>query len=340
MPYYFYQTGRDGKEAGSGSPERSGPSTSEVLTLSNRKPVTTAKLQKMKSDGTPISVITAYDYPSALLADQAGVDVILVGDSLGNVVLGYESTIPVTLDDMVYHTKAVTRAARSSFVVADLPFMTYHGSLDATLAHAARLMQEGLAKAVKLEGGAEIAPAVRALVQAGIPVMGHIGLTPQSIHQIGGFKVQGKTSSQAQKLIDDALALQEAGAFSIVLELVTDQLAALVTEKLAIPTIGIGAGAACDGQVLVFHDVLGYGEESHPKRFVKPYANIGEIIRSSIRQYVEEVKDRSFPGPEHSFHMDDEAAASLYGSSGNPGPDFRPAVEQKTLREPEKVPVK
>ncbi|MCZ8520500.1 MULTISPECIES: 3-methyl-2-oxobutanoate hydroxymethyltransferase [Paenibacillus] len=304
--------------------------------MSNRKPVTTAKLQKMKMDGTPISVITAYDYPSALLADQAGVDVILVGDSLGNVVLGYESTIPVTLDDMVYSTKAVTRAVHSSFVVADLPFMTYHGSLDATLANAARLMQEGLAKGVKLEGGAEIAPAVRALVQAGIPVMGHLGLTPQSIHQIGGFKVQGKTSSQAQKLIDDALALQEAGAFSIVLELVTDQLSAIVTEKLDIPTIGIGAGAACDGQVLVYHDLLGYGEESHPKRFVKTYANIGEIIRSSIRQYVEEVKDRSFPGPEHAFHMDDEAAAALYGSGGA----AQRASEPEPESEPEKVPVK
>lgn len=279
-----------------------------------RRPVTTAKLKKMKEDRVPISVITAYDYPSAMLAEQAGIDAILVGDSLGNVVLGYDSTIPVTLEDMIYHTKAVTRAAKTSFVIADMPFMTYHGSVDETLRNAARLMQEGLAKALKLEGGTEIVPAVRALTKAGIPVMAHIGLTPQSIHQIGGYKVQGKNSAQAEKLVEDAKALEQAGAFAIVLELVTDELAAHVTQTLSIPTIGIGAGASCDGQVLVFHDVLGYAAELHPKRFVKTYAHIGEAIRSGIRQYVDEVKNRSFPAPEHAFHMEGEVAG-LYGGS-------------------------
>jgi len=281
--------------------------------METRKPITTAKLRKMKQDKTPISVITAYDYPSAMLADQAGVDVILVGDSLGNVVLGYESTVPVTLDDMIYHTKAVTRAVQSSFVVTDMPFMTYHGSMDQTLRNAARIMQEGLAKAVKVEGGAEIAPVVKALVQAGIPVMAHVGLTPQSIHQIGGYKVQGKTSEQAQKLLEDARALEEAGAFSIVLELVTDQLAEQLTERLTIPTIGIGAGASCDGQVLVFHDVLGYGADVQPKRFVKAYANVGETIRGALQQYVHEVKARQFPAEGHSFRMTEEEASHLYG---------------------------
>lgn len=286
--------------------------------METRNPITTAKLQKMKQDRIPISMITAYDYPSAMLAEQAGIDMILVGDSLGNVVLGYDSTIPVTLNDMIYHSKAVTRAVETTFVVTDLPFMTYHGSIDETMKNAARLMQDGLCKAVKMEGGAEIVPAVKALVQAGIPVMGHIGLTPQSIHQIGGYKIQGKTPAAAQKLIDNAQALEDAGAFAIVLELVTDQLAAHVTKQLTIPTIGIGAGASCDGQVLVFHDLLGYGGVLHPKRFVKQYASIGDSIRSGIRQYVDEVKNRRFPAQEHSFRMEEEFAANLYGSAASP----------------------
>lgn len=272
----------------------------------------------MKEDGVPITVVTAYDYPSAMLAELAEVDAILVGDSLANVVLGYESTVPVTIDDMVHHTKAVTRAARASFVIADMPFNTYHGSIDATLRNASRLMQEGLAKAVKMEGGAEIVPAVEACVRAGIPVMAHIGLTPQSIHQIGGYKVQGKSSDQAVKLMEDAKALEAAGAFSIVLELVTEQLAAQMTKALSIPTIGIGAGAGCSGQVLVFHDLLGYAAKPQPKRFVKEYARIGEQILQGLKQYVKEVKDGSFPGPEHSFKMDDDVAEYLYGSSGKP----------------------
>jgi 3-methyl-2-oxobutanoate hydroxymethyltransferase len=282
--------------------------------MDKRKPVTTSKLKKMKEDGVPISVITAYDYPSALLAEEAGIDAILVGDSLGNVVLGYDSTIPVTLEDMIYHTRSVVRAAQGTFVITDLPFMTYHGSLDTTLRNAARIMQEGLAKAVKMEGGQNIAGQVMACTKAGIPVMAHIGLTPQSIHQIGGYKIQGKSSEQAQILIDDAKALEQAGAFAIVLELVTEELAAYITEHLSIPTIGIGAGPRCDGQVLVFHDALGYGSEIVPKRFVKAYADTGNAIRSGLKQYVSEVKSRSFPTQEHAFHMEDEVASFLYGS--------------------------
>lgn len=282
--------------------------------MEKRRPITTAKLKKMKDDGIPISMITAYDFPSAKLAEEAGVDVILVGDSLGNVVLGYDSTIPVTIEDMIYHSRAVARAAETSFVVTDLSFMTYHGSIDQTIRNAARVMQEGAAKAVKMEGGAEIAEAVSVLTRSGIPVMGHIGLTPQSIHQIGGYKIQGKNSAQAQQLLDDAKALEQAGAFAIVLELVTEQLAAHISKELSIPTIGIGAGPQCDGQVLVFHDALGYGSDIVPKRFVKEYANVGSMVREGIKQYVDEVKQRQFPLKEHSFQMEDEVAEFLYGS--------------------------
>jgi 3-methyl-2-oxobutanoate hydroxymethyltransferase len=283
--------------------------------MEKRKANTVTKFRKMKQDGNPISVITAYDYPSARLAEEAGVDAILVGDSLGNVVLGYESTIPVTLDDMIYHSRSVVRAATSTFVVTDLPFMTYHGSLDTTLRNAARIMQEGLANSVKMEGGLEITEAVAACTRAGIPVMGHIGLTPQSIHQIGGYKIQGKSSEQARRLLDEAKALEQAGAYAIVLELVTEELAAHITEQLSIPTIGIGAGPQCDGQVLVFHDALGYGSDIAPKRFVKVFAETGEAIRSGLKQYVAEVKNRTFPAREHTYHMDEEVAAVLYGSN-------------------------
>ncbi|TDF99379.1 3-methyl-2-oxobutanoate hydroxymethyltransferase [Paenibacillus piri] len=283
--------------------------------MEQRKAATTAKLKRMKETGNPISIITAYDYPSALLAEEAGVDAILVGDSLGNVVLGYESTIPVTLDDMIYHTRSVVRAAQHTFIITDLPFMTYHGSLDQTLRNAARIMQEGLAKAIKMEGGREICDAVAACTQAGIPVMAHIGLTPQSIHQIGGYKIQGKNSAQAQRLLEDAKALEQAGAFAVVLELVTEQLAAHITEQLSIPTIGIGAGPRCDGQVLVFHDAVGYGSDTAPKKFVKTYAEAGNMIRNGLTQYVQEVKNRTFPTQDHAFRMEDEVAGFLYGSA-------------------------
>ncbi|MBD0380552.1 3-methyl-2-oxobutanoate hydroxymethyltransferase [Paenibacillus sedimenti] len=281
--------------------------------MEQRKPLTTAKMRKMKQDGMPITMVTAYDYPSAMLSEEAGVDVILVGDSLGNVVLGYDSTLPVTLDDMVYHTRATVRGASNTFVVADMPFLTYHGSLDVTLKGVARLMQEGGAKAVKLEGGAEIAATVEAITKAGVPVVGHLGLTPQSVHQLGGFRVQGRSSEQAEKLMRDAKAIEQAGACMVVLELVTEELAAWITKELSIPTIGIGSGVHCDGQVLVYHDLLQYGSASVPRKFVKTYANIGETIREGIREYVQEVKSRTFPAPENTFHMDNDVVQYLYG---------------------------
>lgn len=289
----------------------------------NQKPVTTASLRKMKANGVPITVVTAYDYPSARLADEAGVDMILVGDSLGNVMLGYDSTLPVTLEDMIYHTRAVCRGTQRPFIVTDMPFMTYHGSLDQTLNSVARLMREGGCKAVKVEGGSEIADTVRAIVSAGVPVVGHLGLTPQSVHQIGGYRVQGKTQDQADKLLQDALALENAGAFAIVLELMPEQLASSISQQLSIPTIGIGAGAGCDGQVLVFHDLLGYASPVMPKRFVKMYADIGSSIREALAAYVAEVKSRAFPSPEHVFLHDHEAPAALYGSSGGEGEEKR-----------------
>lgn len=268
-----------------------------------RKMVSTSELKKMKANGEKIAMITAYDYPSAKLADEAGADMILVGDSLGMVVLGYDSTIPVTIDEMLHHTKAVTRAVKRSFVVADMPFLTYHGSADQTLAHAGALMQQGLAKAVKLEGGVEIADKVALCTRAGIPVVGHIGLTPQAVHQLGGYKVQGRKPDEANKLLEAAAALVEAGAFAIVLEMVPEELGAEITEQVDVPTIGIGAGRGCDGQVLVYHDVLQYATPLQPK-FVKTYAEVGRIAQEGIAKYIHEVKQGIFPGEEHVFHME------------------------------------
>lgn len=276
------------------------------------KPVTTASLKEQKKNGEKIVMLTAYDYPSAKLAEEAGVDMILVGDSLGMVVLGYDSTIPVTLDDMIHHTKAVTRGASRAFVVTDLPFLTYHGTIEEGLRNAGRIMQEGLAKAVKIEGGAELAPLIRRCTQAGIPVVGHIGLTPQSVHQLGGYKVQGKTPEAAQKLLDDAKALEEAGVFALVMECVPEQLATLISKQLSIPTIGIGAGAGCDGQVLVYHDILGYGG-GHVPKFVKRYGEAGAIIHQAIAQYAHEVRTGAFPEAEHTFTIKEEVIEQLYG---------------------------
>ncbi|RJE90076.1 3-methyl-2-oxobutanoate hydroxymethyltransferase [Paenibacillus sp. 1011MAR3C5] len=278
-----------------------------------RKRLTIHSLLKMKQERNAISVLTAYDYPSAKLAEEAGIDVILVGDSLGNVVLGYETTIPVTVDDIVYHTRSVARAAAHTFIVADMPFLSYGASREATLLNAARIMQQGGAQALKLEGGAEIASDVEALVQAGIPVMGHLGLTPQSVHQLGGYKVQGKTEKDAQKLMEDALALEKAGAFSIVLELVTEPVAEAISKALTIPTIGIGAGRACDGQVLVYHDILQYSSPYFEKKFVKTYADIGTTIRGAIESFVGEVKTHQFPAEEHVFQPGSSSPAALYG---------------------------
>lgn len=291
-----------------------------------RKPVTTTMLRAMKAKAEPITVVTAYDYPSAQLAEAAGVDVLLVGDSLGNVVQGRETTLSVTLDHIIYHAEIVARAVRTPLVVADLPFATYHGSVDAAIANAARVMRESGSKAVKLEGGREIAANVRAIVDAGIPVMGHLGLTPQSLHAIGGYKVQGKQQAAVAKLLDDALRLEEAGAFAVVLELVTDELAAMATEKLSIPTIGIGSGVRCDGQVLVYHDILNYEASPHPKKFVKAYADIGAVVRRAIAEYVSDVKGRRFPAEEHTFHMKKEEAepAALYGGADAAAPNAAP----------------
>jgi len=293
-----------------------------------KQPLTITKMKKMKQSGEPISVLTAYDYPSAKLAEEAGIDVILVGDSLGNVVLGYDTTIPVTLDDMVYHTRATARGAKETFIVADLPFMTYRLGKETTLRNAARLMQEGHAHAVKMEGGADIADEVAALVQAGIPVMGHIGLTPQSVHQLGGYKIQGKLEQEAKRLIEDAQALEAAGAFAVVLELVTEPLAEAITSALKIPTIGIGAGRGCDGQVLVYHDILQYSSPYRAKRFVKTYADLGTTVRNAISAYVSDVKSKAFPQEEHSFPMDQELVKQLYGA-GSAAAEHEPATRDR-----------
>ncbi|WP_334077129.1 3-methyl-2-oxobutanoate hydroxymethyltransferase [Paenibacillus sanfengchensis] len=271
------------------------------------------KMKKMKQEGQPITMITAYDYPSAKLAEEAGIDVLLVGDSLGNVVLGHNSTIPVTTEDIVYHTRAVARGAQHTFIVADLPFMTYHGSIDETLRTVRRIMQEGHAHAVKMEGGAEIADTVRTIVQAGVPVLGHIGLTPQSVNQIGGYRVQGKDERDAKRLLADAKALEEAGVFGIVLELVTEEVAGAITSEIGVPTIGIGAGRDVDGQVLVFHDLLKYDPDYREKRFVKTYADIGARIREGIAAYVSEVKHRAFPAEQHVFAAEEGVLDNLYG---------------------------
>lgn len=267
----------------------------------------------MKQDGEKLTMITAYDYPSARLAEEAGVDMLLVGDSLGNVVLGYDSTVPVTIDDMVYHSRAVKRGAEHTFIVTDMPFMTYHGGIDETLKNVRRIMQEGHAHAVKMEGGMEICLAVESIVKSGVPVLGHIGLTPQSVNQIGGYRIQGKDERDALRLLEDAKALERAGAFGIVLELVTEEVAAEISKQLSIPTIGIGAGRGCDGQVLVYHDVLKYDSDYREKRFVKTFADIGNEIRRGIREYVKEVKSGEFPAKEHAFHADASVVDSLYG---------------------------
>lgn len=272
--------------------------------------ITVSYFMQAKREGRPVTMLTAYDFPMARLVDAAGIDSILVGDSLGNVVLGYGSTIPVTMDDMVHHVKAVTRGVQRALVVADLPFLSYHLSREESVRNAGRLLQEGGAQAVKLEGGQEVAEAIKAMVTAGIPVVGHLGLTPQSVLTMGGYKVQGKDEDAARKLLDDARAVQEAGAFALVLECVPTPLARLVTEKLDITTIGIGAGPHCDGQVLVVHDMLGLYGGNSPK-FVKRYANLNEDIMKALQSYREEVGSRSFPGPEHGFSMPEEVIEKL-----------------------------
>lgn len=274
------------------------------------KRVTTLTLQEMKKSGSKIAMATAYDYPSARVVDEAGTDIILVGDSLGMVVLGYENTLRVTLEEMIHHGKAVVRGSRRAMVVIDLPFMTYQVSKEEAVRNAGRAVQETGAPAVKLEGGAEMAKTVGRIVRAGIPVVGHIGLTPQSVGQLGGYFVQGKDEKIARQLIKDALTLQEEGACSIVLEAVPWQLAQLITEQLAIPTIGIGAGVYCDGQVLVYHDILGLQTDIRPK-FIKQYGAFFTPLTEAVRSYVNEVKEAAFPTLEHSYSMDEEIIRRL-----------------------------
>ncbi|MCL2615792.1 MAG: 3-methyl-2-oxobutanoate hydroxymethyltransferase [Dehalococcoidia bacterium] len=264
--------------------------------------VSITQLKEMKQRGEKIIVLTAYDYPTAQMVERAGVPVILVGDSLGNVVLGYESTLPVTMDEMLHHTKAVTRAVKNALVVGDMPFMSYQVSADEALRNAARFMQEGGAHAVKLEGGAGMCGTVKRIVDAGIPVMGHIGLTPQSIYQLGGFKAQGKTVEAAKQLVADAKALEQAGAFAVVLETIPAELASFISKQISIPSIGIGAGAACDGQVQVVSDILGLFGDFVPKH-TRRYAHLADDICNAVAQYARDVTAGDFPAPKESIEM-------------------------------------
>jgi len=272
--------------------------------------ITINQIKEMKQKGEKISMLTAYDYATARIIDEAGIPLILVGDSLGMVVLGYESTIPVTMEDMLHHTKAVVRGTKQALVIGDMPFMTYHVSIEDALRNATRFIQEAGAQAIKLEGGITVAEKIRRIVDCGIPIMGHIGLTPQSIHQFGGFKVQGKTSEAASRLLEDARAVDEAGAFAVVLETVPAPLAKLITDEISIPTIGIGAGTGCDGQVQVINDVLGSFTDFVP-RHAKQYAKLADIIRNAVTEYSNEVKAGSFPTDKQSFSMDESILAEL-----------------------------
>ena len=262
--------------------------------------VTTSVIGEMKRKGEKITMLTAYDYFTAALLDEAGVDIILIGDSLGMVVLGYDSTLPVTMEDMIHHIRPVSRAAKRAMVIGDMPFMSYQISVEEALRNAGRFLQEAGAHGVKLEGGREVAEIVRRITSAGIPVMGHLGLTPQSVHKLGGYKVQGREDVEAKRIMEDSRILEEAGAFSVVLESVPAGLAEEITKSLEIPTIGIGAGVHCDGQVLVVNDMLGMFEKFTPK-FVKKYANLNIMMKEAVKQYLDEVRAEVFPGEEHSF---------------------------------------
>ena len=272
---------------------------------------TVLTFQKAKENGERLSMLTAYDYSMAKIIDESGVNGILIGDSLGMVVKGDEDTLGVTVDDIIYHTKAVKKGAKNALIVSDMPFLSYHVSVEQAVMNAGRIMKEGGANAVKLEGGADFAPQIKAIVDAQIPVMGHLGLTPQSINAFGGFRVQGKSEEAAKKLIEDAKALEKAGAFSIVLEGIPAKVAELITNAVNIPTIGIGAGKECDGQILVYQDMLGMFSDFVPK-FVKQYANIGSVMRESIESYISEVKEGSFPQEVHTYKIDEEELKKLY----------------------------
>lgn len=272
---------------------------------------TSVTFKDSKQAGTKLTMLTAYDYSMAKLIDACEINGILVGDSVGMVCLGYPDTLSVTMEDMLHHTKAVARGAKNALIVADMPFMSYQTSIYDAVVNAGRLIKEGHAQAVKLEGGASVLEQIKAIVNASIPVMGHIGLTPQSINAFGGFKVQGKSESAARKLIEDAQSIEAAGAFAIVLECVPAKLAELISSKVSIPTIGIGAGKGCDGQILVYQDMLGMFSDFKPK-FVKQYANTGEIMKSAIKNYIDEVQSSSFPSQEYEFKIDDSVLNKLY----------------------------
>ncbi len=276
-----------------------------------RKKVTIHDLQAKKERGEPFTMVTAYDYPTAVIVDKAGIDVILVGDSLAMVVLGLPNTVSVTMEEMLHHCRAVARGAQHPLLVGDMPFMSYQTGVTDAVRNAGRFLKEGGMDVVKLEGGVKMAPMARAIVDAGIPVMGHIGLTPQTISALGGFKVQGKDAAAAQQVIDDAMALQDAGCFAIVLEAIPDRVAKLITERLSIPTIGIGAGPHCDGQVLVTHDMVGLFDRFVPK-FVKRYINVHDQMVEALRQFKAEVENHTFPGPEHCFTIKDDVLERLY----------------------------
>lgn len=272
---------------------------------------TISTFAKAKQNGEKVTMLTAYDYSTAKLIDEAGIDSILVGDSLGNTMLGYEDTISVTMEDMIHHCACVARGAQNALVICDMPFLSYQTSVYDAVVNAGRLMKEGRAQAVKLEGGSDVVPQIRAITAAGIPVCAHLGLTPQSVNAFGGYKVQGKSEEAAKKLMEDALAVQEAGAFALVLECVPSKLAALITEKLDIVTIGIGAGKECDGQVLVYQDMLGMFTDYVPK-FVKQFAQVGEVMKQAFQDYKQEVGEGTFPAAEHGYQMDDDVIEKLY----------------------------
>ena len=271
---------------------------------------TVSTLLAQKQSGDKITMLTAYDFTTARIMDECGVNAILIGDSLGMVMLGYDNTLPVTMEDMIHHTAAVSRGAQNAFIVADMPFMSYQVSVQEAVINAGRLIKEGGANAVKLEGGAEVCEQIRAIVNASIPVVAHLGLTPQSVNVFGGFKIQGKNISNAKKLIEDALKIQEAGACAVVLEGIPAQLAQIITNKLLIPTIGIGAGNGCDGQVLVYQDMLGL-TTGHTPKFVKRFAEAGEVMRKGIAEYISETKEGSFPAPEHTYAIDEDVIAEI-----------------------------
>jgi 3-methyl-2-oxobutanoate hydroxymethyltransferase len=283
--------------------------------IKTRNKITIRSFQQKKQRGEVISMLTAYDYPTAMILDQSGIDSLLVGDSLGMVVLGYENTLRVTMDEMLHHCRAVARGAQFALLIGDMPFMSYQVNVEDAVRNAGRFLQEGGMDAVKLEGGRERSDAIKAIVSSGIPVMGHLGLTPQSVHQFGGFRAQGKTAAAAKRLYEDAMLLEEAGCFSIVLESVPERLAEMISKEINVPTIGIGAGRGCDGQVLVTHDLLGFFDRFTP-RFVKKYADISSITATAVSEYISEVEDGAFPSTEHTIDMPDAEWATLVEELG------------------------